>query len=110
MKEQGNHKMVMEPRKMAKELRTMVRELRKKTREPHSLGFECHNLMMGLHMMSWEIRMMLREPCKIHLGELVPNLVCKRTLASFVASACNEVSVCKQVWAYKMAFWVCMLA
>ena len=104
MMEKGPHKKVMEPRK--------------KTREFHSLGLECHNLTMGLHMMSWEIHMMLREPCKIHLGELAPNLVCKRTLASFVVSAsnavwkgaCSEVWVCKQVLAYKTAFWVCRQA
>ena len=113
MMEKGPHKKVMEPRKM-------VKEPRKKTRESHSLGLECHNLTMGLHMMSWEIHMMLREPCKIHLGELAPNLVCKRTLAwaSFGVSAsnavwkgaCSEVWVCKQVLAYKTAFWVCRQA
>ena len=106
MMEKGPHKKVMEPRKM-------VKEPRKKTRESHSLGLECHNLTMGLHMMSW-------EPCKIHLVEWVPNLVCKRTLAwaSFGVSAsnavwkgaCSEVWVCKQVLAYKTAFWVCRQA
>ena len=106
MMEKEPHKKVMEPRKMAK--------------GPHSLGLECHNLTMGLHMMSWEIRMMLREPCMIHLGEWVPNLVCKRTLASasFGVSesnevskgACSEVWVCKEVLAYKTAFLVCRQA
>ena len=111
MKVQEPHKKVMESHKMAK-------EPHKKTRESHSLGLECHNLAMGLHMMSWEIRMMLRELCKIHPGESVPNLVYKRTLASFVVAlsngvwkeACSEVLVCKQVLAYKTAFWVCMQA
>jgi len=112
-KVQELHKKVLEPRKM-------VKGPHKRVKEPHSLGLECHNLTMGLHMMSWEIRMMLREPCTIHLGEWALNWVYKRTLAwaSFGVSAsnevwkgaCSEVWVCKQVLAYKTAFWVCRQA
>merc|ERR1719239_464420 len=93
------HKKVREPRKMAKELHKMVRE-------PHSLGLERHNLTMGLHMMSWETRMMLREPCKIHPRGWAPNLVCKRILAwaSFGVSLSNEVwkGACSEVWVCKL--------
>ena len=114
------HKKVTESHKMVKGPGKKTRELHMRTRELHSLGLECHNLTMGLHMMNWENRMMLREPCKIHPGEWVPNLVYRRTLAwaffgvsaSNEASkeACSEVWVCKQVLAYKMAFWVCRQA
>jgi len=112
------HHMMKELHMTVKEPRKMAKEPHKKTRELHmrSLGLECHSLTMGLHMMSWEIHMMLRELCMIHLGEWALNLVYKKTLAwaSFGASAsnevwkgaCSEVWVCKQVLAYKTAFWV----